>query len=187
MQTQLFEGGLIRLTNFDPEKDAEVESHWTHDPEFWHLTRLAPALPLSPSRVKKLMEAREKQAKEGGRRFDFAVRLKADNRLIGFAQIDTIEWNNQAAWMHLAIADPADRGQGCGSDAMRLVLRYAFHELGLFRLATDTYEYNPRGVRFLERYGFVREVIRRQAIRRAGRCWAEYRFGLLRPDWEKLP
>ena len=25
MQTQLFEGGLIRLTNFDPEKDAERE------------------------------------------------------------------------------------------------------------------------------------------------------------------
>lgn len=183
MAVQLFEGAQIRLTRFDPGKDAEVESRWTHDPEFWHLTGLAPALPLSATRVRKQMEEREKAAQEN-QRFDFAIRLKADQRLLGFVRFEALEWNNQTAWLRLAIAEASDRGKGHGAEAMQLALRYAFHELGLFRLNVETYEFNPRGVVFLERHGFVREVVRRQAVQRAGRCWDEYRFGLLRPEWE---
>jgi RimJ/RimL family protein N-acetyltransferase len=183
MAVQLFEGAHLRLTRFDPEKDAEVESRWTHDSEFCHLSGLAPALPLSATRVKKQMEERAK-AMQDEERFDFALRLKAEGRLIGFVRFETLEWNNQTAWLRLAIAEASDRGKGYGSEAMNLALRYAFHELGLFRLNAEAYESNPRGVAFLERHGFVREVVRRQALWRAGRGWDEYRFGLLRPDWE---
>ncbi len=184
-QVQLFDGEQVRLMAFNPEKDSEVEARWTSDPDFWRLTSLKPACPLSTAQVKKRREAWEKEAREKRNRFDFAIRLRADDRLVGYAHIDSLEWNHGHAWLHLAIGDPADRGQGYGSEAMRLLLRYAFHELNLYRLTTDTFEYNPRGVKFLERHGFVLEVRRRQAILRDGKRWDEYRFGLLREDWER--
>jgi RimJ/RimL family protein N-acetyltransferase len=182
---QLFEGEMIRLTAIQPEKDAEVESRWTHDLEYLRLISPKPARPLSASQVKKQYEAGEKEAKEKRNRFDFAIRLRSEDRLVGWARLDGLEWNNATAWLHLAIGDPGDRSKGYGSEALRLLLRYAFHELNLFRVTTDVFEYNPRGRRFLARHGFEMEATRRQAIHRDGRRWDEYRLGLLREDWEK--
>ena len=45
MNVQLFEGESVRLTPHDPDKDAEIESRWTHDPE--------DVRPLSPGQIKK--------------------------------------------------------------------------------------------------------------------------------------
>ncbi|MBI3241636.1 MAG: GNAT family N-acetyltransferase [Chloroflexi bacterium] len=185
LSRQLFEGEKVRLTAFQPDKDSEIESRWTRDPEFWHFAGPKPARPLSAAQVKKNREKLAGEAKERPNRFDFAVRLRSDNCLIGFAQLDSVEWNHGHAWMRVAIGDPADRGQGCGSQALRLLLRYAFHELNLFRLTTNVYEYDSRGLRFLERHGFAVEVRRRQAIHRLGRRWDDLRLGLLKEAWEK--
>ena len=184
LSRQLFEGEKVCLTTFQPDKDSEIESRWTHDPEFWHLTSPKPARPLSAAQVKKNREKLASEAKERPNRFDLAVRLRGDNRLIGFAQLDSVEWNHGHAWMHVAIGDPADRGQGCGSETLKLLLRYAFHELNLFRLTTEVCEYNTRGLRFLERHGFAVEVRRRQAIHRLGRRWDDLRLGLLKEEWQ---
>jgi RimJ/RimL family protein N-acetyltransferase len=49
----------------------------------------------------------------------------------------------------------------------------------------DTFEYNDRAVRFLERAGFVVEVRRRQAIHRDGKRWDALKLGLLREEWKR--
>jgi len=38
MDTQLFEGELTRLAPPDPDRDAEIESKWTHDAEYMRLS-----------------------------------------------------------------------------------------------------------------------------------------------------
>lgn len=184
LSRQLFEGEHIWLGAFEVEKDAEVISRWTHDLEYGRLTSAKPARPISPAQVKKQLEEQAKEAREKRNRFDFAIRIKADERLVGTAQFDGFEWNHAHAWLHLSLGDPADRSHGYGGDALKLLLRYAFHELNLYRLSTDCFEYNPRGLKFLERYGFVVEVRRRQVIHRDARRWDEFRLGLLREEWE---
>jgi RimJ/RimL family protein N-acetyltransferase len=183
MNHQLFEGALVRLVAPDLDHDAEIESKWTHDPEYLRLLRADPVRPLSPHQIKKKYEAEEKD-ENASRRFHFAIRTRADDRLVGFIRLEHIEWTHGTGMVRMGIGDPNDWGQGYGTEALRLILRYAFAELNLYRITADTCEYNSRAVRFLERAGFALEVRRRQAIHRDGRRWDALKMGLLRQEWE---
>ncbi len=184
MNVQLFEGERVRLTPFDPDKDAEIESRWTHDPAYLRLLSADPARPLAPSQIKKKREEADKEKSHN--QFEFALRLRADDRLIGFARLHRIEWNNGHGWLTLGIGAPEDRGQGYGAEALGLILRYAFDELNLHRLSAATFEYSAGALRLLEKAGFREEVRRRQAIHREGRRWDEVWLGLLREEWEQV-
>ncbi len=184
MNIQLFEGERVRLTPFDPDKDAEIESRWTHDPEYLRLLSADPARPLAPGQIKK---KREEAAKEKSHnRFEFAIRARADDRLIGFVRLHRIEWNNGNGWLVLGIGAAEDRRKGYGTEALQLILRYAFDELNLHRLSAATFEYNAGALRLLEKAGFAVEVRRRQAIHREGRRWDEIHLGLLREGWRQV-
>jgi RimJ/RimL family protein N-acetyltransferase len=180
----LFQGSLVCLTPAEPDRDAEVESCWTHDAEYLRLLAPDPARPLSPGHIKKQHEAAEKEEDKAFGRYHFAIRARADDRLLGFVRLEYIEWTHGAAMVRLGIGDPNERGRGYGSEALALVLRYAFDELNLHRLTAFTSDYNPGAVRFLERAGFAVEARQRQALRRDGRRWDGLILGLLRPEWE---
>ena len=183
IETQLFTGQLIYLDEVAPDRDAEVESRWTHDPEFMALTYADPVRPLSPAQIRKKYEALEKEANEWKNLFHFAIRAQSDQRLLGFVQLFRIEWNHSTGNLIIGIGNPYDHGHGYGSEALRLTLRYAFGELNLHRLAASTFEYNPGAIRFLERHGFRIEVCQRQAIYRDGRYWNGIKLGLLAEEW----
>lgn len=177
----LFEGDHLRLAPFDADRDAETEARWTHDPEFMRLLSIDPVRPLSVHQVKKKYE---EAAKNEQRNFAFALRTLADDRLVGLTRLEWIEWNHGAGRLVLGIADPADRRKGYGTDALRLIVRYALDELNLFRLTIGVAEYNSVAQHFLERHGFVAEVRRREAIHREGRRWDDLLYGLLRTEWK---
>jgi len=184
MNVQLFEGELVRLAPLDLEKDAETLSKWTHDPEYLRLSDADPARPLSPGQIKKKLEEMEKEA-EKRNQFNFAIRARSDDRLIGLARLRRIQWTHGVATLELSIGRPEERGQGYASEALRMILRFAFDELNLHRIGVDTFEYNAGALRFLERHGFVVEVRRRQAINRDGRRWDALMLGLLRDEWKR--
>lgn len=183
MNTQLFEGKLIRLAPPDAERDAETESKWTHDSEFMRAMYAEPMRPLSPKLIKKKYEEAEKESSHQTNQFHFAIRTLADDRLIGFAKLSRIEWTNAGGWLTLGIGDANDRGKGLGTEALRLILNYAFGELNLYRLTASTFEYNERALAFLQHRGFTVEVRRREAIQRDGKRWDLIMLGLLRAEW----
>lgn len=184
IDTQLFEGMLIRLGPIDHEKDPEVESRWTHDLSLLRALWRQPAMPVSVAQMKKRYEAIEKQVEESKNLFHFTIRGKDDHRLLGFVRIEGIEWTHAVGSLKIAIGDPVERGKGYGSDALQLMLRFAFRELNLYRLAAVVREDNPAGLRFFIRYGFVEEVRRRKAVMRDGNTWDLIHLGLLRDEWQ---
>jgi len=187
--TQLFESPRLRLAPPDPDKDAEIEAGWTQDGEYLRLVDIGPARPLAPGQVKKKYEQLEKDAQKD---FYFALRLRetpaegpeGPGRLIGFVRLFWVDWMHGNAGLSLGIGAPADRGQGYGSEALELILRYAFEEMGLHRLTAATTTYNPGALRFLERHSFRQEVVRRQAVARDGQRWDVVMLGLLRAEWQ---
>ncbi len=183
IQTQLFEGQKIRLAPIDHEKDPEVMARWTDDPEYLRMLGPDPARPQSTATMKKKLEAIEKEADESKNSFYFTIRLCADDRLVGFARISWIEWNHGTGHLALGIGDAADRRQGYGSDALRLLLHYCFAELNLYRLSVQMPEYNQAALGLFQKFGFVEEVRRRQAIHRDGRRWDMLHLGLLQEEW----
>lgn len=185
IEEQLFQGKLVCLGPIDHEKDAEIEARWTNDPEYLRLVSVRPAAPRSAAQVRKRYERIEKEQDEGKDQYYFTLRMRSDDRLIGYARLFWIEWSNGCGRVELGIGSPADRRQGYGSDALSLLLRYAFHELNLHRLTAAVPEYNPGAVRLFEKAGFQQEVRRRQALNRDGRRWDLLHYGLLRSEWQQ--
>ncbi len=183
IQTQLFEGQDIRFGPIDHEKDSEVESKWTHDSEFMRLMETSPARPMSAAMVRKQYEKLEKQVEEDKNLYHFMIRAQVDDRLIGKAMIQGIEWTNGNGSIRMGIGAAEDRRKGYGTQALRMLLRFAFAELNLFRVSAAVPEYNEGAIALLQKFGFVQEVCRRKALERDGRRWDLYIFGLLNDEW----
>ncbi len=177
IQTQLFESQDIRLGPIDHEKDPEIESKWTHDSEFMRLMDTNPARPLSAAMVKKQYEKLEKQIEEDKNLYHFMIRAKADDRLIGKAVIQWIEWTNGNGFLRLGIGAAEDRRKGYGTQTLHMLLRFAFAELNLFRVSAIVPEYNEGAIALVQKFGFIQEVCRRSALERDGRRWDLYVFG----------
>ena len=184
IQTQLFEGRNIRLGPIDHDKDPEIESKWTHDSEFMRMMEINPARPMSAAIIKKQYEKLEKQIDESKNLYHFAIRAKEDDRLMGKASVQWIEWTNGNGWIQLGIGSAEDRHKGYGSQALSMLTRFAFAELNLFRVSARIPEYNEAAIALFKKFGFVDEVRRRQALDRDGRRWDLFVFGLLNSDWQ---
>lgn len=183
IQTQLFEGKDIRFGPIDHEKDPEIESKWTHDSDFMRMMDTAPARPVSAALLKKQYEKLEKQLEENKNEFYFAIRARDDDRLIGKATVQWIEWSNGNGFLKLGFGAAEDRGKGYGTQALGMLLRFAFAELNLFRVTAMVPEYNIAAIALLKKFGFIEEVRRRQSLERDGRRWDLLVFGLLSEEW----
>ena len=184
--SQLFEGQDIRFGPMDHDKDPEVESKWTHDAQFIRLYQFEPARPVSAAILRKQYEKLEKQIDEEKKLYHFTIRAKADDRLMGKATIEWIEWTNGNGFLRLGIGSVDDRRKGYGAQALKMLLRFAFTELNLYRVSANVQEYNEAAIALLKKFGFVEEVRRRQGIERDGRRWDLLTFGLLEEEWIQL-
>lgn len=184
IQTQLFEGRDIRFGPIDHEKDPEIESKWTHNSEFMRMMEVNPARPMSAAMIKKQYEKLEKQIDDDKNFYYFAIRAREDDRLIGKAMIQWIEWTNGNGWIQLGIGSAEDRRKGYGSQALSMLLRFAFAELNLFRVSARVPEYNDAAIALFKKCSFVEEVRRRQALDRDGRRWDLIVFGSLNSEWQ---
>lgn len=185
IQTQLLEAKDIRFGPIDHEAHPAVESRWTHDAEFMRLMDFNPARPLSPALVKRQYESIEKKMDEGKNLFYFTIRAREGDRLIGKAMIEWISWNNGDGWLWLGIGEADCRRKGYGSQALSMLLRFAFAELNLFRVSAALAEYNEPALGLFRKFGFVEETRRREALQRDDRRWDLFGYGLLRSEWSE--
>jgi RimJ/RimL family protein N-acetyltransferase len=183
-ETQLFVGDNIRFTAYDPDKDASIEAAWTSDIEYMRAIRERPSYPLSEPRIKKMHEERCKYI-DKHELFFWALRLKEDERLIGWVKLWRIEWTHHTCFVTVVIGAPTDRRHGYGNEAMRLALRYGFDELNLHRISAINIDTKSSAASFLQRFGFVEEVRRREAILIGNQRVDEVYYGLLRSEWQR--
>jgi len=99
--------------------------------------------------------------------------------LIGFVGLFQVAWPAGAARCAIGIGEAEYRGRGYGTEALRLLLRYAFAELGLHRVGLTVFEYNRRAISSYEKAGFQIEGREREAMLRDGRRWDIVHMGVL--------
>jgi RimJ/RimL family protein N-acetyltransferase len=179
MNRQLFEGELVRLVAPEPDRDAPILSRWTHDAEFMQLLGSEPVRPLAPSQVKK-----EHEPGNGEAPFRFLIQTRATETMIGFIRLVSVGWSHGFSALEVGIGEPAERSRGYGSEALRLMLRFAFDELNVHRVGAVVPGYNDGALRFFQRAGFVVEARRRDAVHRFGRRWEALHLGMLRGEWK---
>lgn len=70
-------------------------------------------------------------------------------------------------------------GKGYGTEAVRLLVRYAFDELKLIRVYASVFESNRASMRVLEKSGFHLEVIIKSGIIKNDVVMDEYVYSIL--------
>lgn len=191
MNTALFEGREVYLGAINPEKDAPVEAGWTMDGEYMRMLGQDLVRPLSAAEIKKRYQEIEKDMDEKRNQFYFSICRSApgkhekEDQLLGFARLSRVEWSHGVATLSLGIGDARERRKGYGSDALHLIVHFAFKELNLFRLNASIPGYNQAGLQLLQKEGFKEEARRREAYRWAGSRWDGIFLGLLKEDWEQ--
>ncbi|TFH72962.1 GNAT family N-acetyltransferase [Cellulomonas sp. HD19AZ1] len=104
-------------------------------------------------------------------RFDFAVTVDGDDEFRGEIVLSDVDEDVRCASLRLSMR-PVYRGRGYGTEAIELVLEFAFEGLGLHRVELEALSINTRAVSLYENIGFRFEGRRRDAYR-DGEGWCD--------------
>lgn len=95
-------------------------------------------------------------------RADWAI-MRA-NTFVGEIVLNNLNTANQSVNFRISLVGPHAYGFGYGTEAIRLVLDYAFDVAGLHRVELEVYDFNPRARHVYTKCGFIEEGTRRDAL-----------------------
>jgi RimJ/RimL family protein N-acetyltransferase len=161
--------------------DLPLLHEWGNDPTIWPLLG-GWHFPTSPEWGEAWLE--------GIRNDSLNQRLAIDTTehgLIGTANIVDINWKDRTAFHGLMIGSKDIRGHGYGFDTIMAVMRFAFDELGLFRLDSSIIESNrPSYHVYVEKCGWREEGRQRGWYSRSGKRWDRILVGITADDYRGL-
>jgi diamine N-acetyltransferase len=111
------------------------------------------------------------QSLASGQPVRFTIYEQPSLRPIGTTDLRDIDYRSGTAEFGIVIGEPDARGRGCGTEATRLVLDYAFSALGLTSVMLKVVDFNPAAKRAYEKAGFRDIGRRRRAHIMGGRLW----------------
>lgn len=178
MNAQAFEGKWVRLSIIDVEQDASCWARWNQDSEYQQLQSSGPTSLWSAKQMKDWAE------KNLDKFYMFSIHSLADDRIIGNVDLSGIDWISGNAWVGIGIGERENWGKGYGTDAMNVLLRFAFDSLNLKRISLTVFEYNERAIKSYLKVGYKEEGRLRQWMQRAGQRYDLIFMGILREEWE---
>lgn len=180
MNNATFTGKLVRLVVMDLENDPQLIAGWEQDSEYQRLFNDEAARRNNPAQIRKFFQD------ELASMYSFMIERLEDGRKIGMIDLSGFNWTVGNAWVGIGIGERELWGRGYGTDAMRVILRYAFQELNLQRVTLTVFGVNQRGIASYQKAGFRHEGAIPGALLRAGeRCDLVF-MGILRREWEQL-
>jgi len=106
-------------------------------------------------------------------RITFTIYERAAWRAIGGCSLNEVDHRSGTANLVILIGEADARGQGYGTEAVRLLLDVAFTALGLHSVMLGVCEFNRAGRRAYEKAGFRECGRRRQCCLLGGQRWDE--------------
>ena len=172
----VLEAMTVRLRPVE-DSDLPLYVRWINDPDVRHWLHRSER-PLSTLEL-------ERGRVEGMRRDPGTLVwcIEAERRPIGDVRLLEIDTAHGRAELGIAIGEKGCWGRGYGTDAIRLVLRHAFGELGLRRVWLITDADNARGIRCYEKCGFLHEALLRGHRLRYGLPLDMLAMGVLREEF----
>ncbi|HBY96703.1 MAG: GNAT family N-acetyltransferase [Ardenticatenaceae bacterium] len=171
-----FEGRLVCL-RARSLSDVEKFTEWFNDPEVTQFVGNAfPAI--SPERERELVEGWLDDPHA------FSIETRG-GQLIGNCHLFRVDLRQRTAELGIVIGDKAFWGQGYGTDAITLLLSYAFEHLGLHRVELHYLAFNRRAREAYEKCGFVEEGRRREAVFIRGQWVDSILMSILEREWRE--
>ena len=80
--------------------------------------------------------------------------LKDSDAMVGTIKLEYIDYDKRTADIAIMLGDRSQAGKGLGGEAMRVLIRYAFSNLGLSEITLCVVVQNVGAVRVYEKLGF---------------------------------
>ncbi len=181
----ILKGQLVRLAAVDHEELGKAYTKWNRDSELKRLLDSGASRLHSSKAGVDFFKKDLENVTEG--QYYFCIRAIEDDRLLGDINLDVINhWASRDAFVGIGIHDRVDWGKSYGTEAMKLMLKFAFTEVNLRRVTLTVFEYNPRAIRSYEKAGFRIEGRLRGALLKDGKRWDILYMGILYDDWKGL-
>jgi RimJ/RimL family protein N-acetyltransferase len=113
----------------------------------------------------------------------FAIRLLDSGKLIGSCQLHSIHDIHRSGELQIRLGEANEQHHGYGTEALQLLLRFAFQELNLHRISLQVFRSNEAAIRLYEKAGFVREGTFRRSACIDGEYLDVIVMGLLREEY----
>lgn len=126
------------------------------------------------------------EKKKSGTDFIFAIDDKESGQLIGTIGLHKIDWKNRNAELGIAIWKKDYWGKGYGADAIKTLLKYAFHELNLHKVYLRVHDFNKRAIRYYKKVDSKKEGILREIFWRNGKWHNTILMGILQGEFEQV-
>jgi diamine N-acetyltransferase len=148
------------------ERDQQIAGWYASDNDYE--IALLSGDPLWPrSRAEVEADYDSDAAKRERRSVGYAIYDRVTNSPIGGLGLRHIDWVTGCAELGIAIFDKRCWGKGYGTEAICLLLDWAFTYLGLHNIILETYAYNERSLASYRKVGF-KEIGRRREAQRLG-------------------
>jgi RimJ/RimL family protein N-acetyltransferase len=176
MQTPFLIGSKVYLRPLDLA-DAPTLTAWLNDPEVTRYLLIHRPLMLLAE------EAFLRKMSESERDIVLGIVTHEPEQFIGVTGFHKLDARNRHVQFGITLGERSAWGKGYGTEATRLMVRYAFDTLNLNRVWLHVYEYNERAVRAYQKAGFRMEGRLRQETFRDGRYWDTFVMAVLREEW----
>lgn len=167
-------GERVRLRAIE-RSDIPTFLRWVNDPEVRRfLLMFEPMSEASEERwFERRLEARDDYL------FSFEGSFDGEWRILGNIGLHRVDWKNRSATLGIMLGEKEHWSKGFGTEAVRLMLRFAFGELNLHRVELDVFDFNPRAIRCYEKAGFQHEGVLRESFFRDGSYHDIHRMAVL--------
>jgi RimJ/RimL family protein N-acetyltransferase len=175
------EGLLVDLVPYGDDFK-KMEHRWNNsEAVFW--ASVGDRGLVSKASIERRQQERAERAESGPHHSVwFGIRTK-DGQPIGDMALNWVLPHHRLSMLGAMIGEPDYWGGGYGTDALLLIVDYAFNWLDFHKLWLATMAPNIRAQRNVEKVGFKLEARRREAIHADGEWVDDLLYGLLREEW----
>jgi diamine N-acetyltransferase len=143
-------GEHIVLRALEPE-DIEFLHAVENDEAIWEVSNTQ--TPYSKFLIKRYLENAQQDIYEA-KQLRLAICMERDFRAIGLIDLFDFDPRNQRAGVGIIIKNTANRNQGIGSEALELLINYAFAKLNLHQLFANIDVDNAPSITLFTKFGF---------------------------------
>lgn len=121
-------------------------------------------------------------SKERDEGYFFGVFLSESDELIGIVSLtEVVRGPLQSCWLGYSL-DQHHNGRGYATEAVQLVIDYAFHILKLHRIEAGVMPHNLASLRVLEKCGFEKEGLSKKNVFINGQWEDHLHFAIINPE-----
>ena len=166
--------------------DIQQVWEWENDPDMGLYLNADPGKRMSMDEVRRRFQQYRTDPTSG-----LFIICTLDKLSIGMLGFDRLYRDIGTCRLFIGIGPDRYRGKGYGTDALRLVLRYFFRDMGVHKVQLSVYDFNTRAMASYRKCGFEVESVRRN-IAYVNGAWCDSiemavsldRYAELEPVWE---